>query len=322
MVVFIHAYILLASPEDSFGYALKTTISKGLCYMANPLFFMISGFFFYRKGEKITASGYFGMLKKKARTLGIPYLLISGMVLAFYGIFKITQFSGVWDILYQWIVNPIPFHLWYLRYLMLLCVISPLIYYVVKKAKYVYLVAILAAWFFLYYKIDWPLISVTFFSVGAFISIHKIEIPYYNNNKVLLSLAVFFWVFLSYLACIILNEHLFIMCLVRNLSIVCGLVAVWWLYDCFYSGIEKLTKSSILNYSFFIYLMHYPLLFFVKRFIMRKVTALSAADYYTPLSGYVSYFLAPLITITICILVGMALKRFVPPVYNIITGNR
>lgn len=321
MVIMIHNYFGILSPHGSWPYIMKTVISKGICYVANPLFFMISGFLFFRKKEELTPQGYGTMLRKKVRTLLFPYLLISALVIIIYAAFNISQFSNVGEVLRVWLAEPIPFHLWFLRYLMLLCLLSPLIYYLVKKGKYLYITVLLLAWLLLYHKIDWPLISITFFSVGAFISIHSIRIPYYNGNRVILAAFTFMWVFLAYLACIVLEEYEFAMSVVRNLSVACGLVSVWLLYDCFYKYIGWFSRSAIVTYSFFIYLMHKPLMLYVNKAIMR-IMALFTQTEYAVINGQVSYLLTPVLTIIICIMAGMFLNRYLTPVYKVVTGGR
>jgi hypothetical protein len=103
--------------------------------------------------------------------------------------------------------------------------------YLIKKTKYIYLIGILLAWFIFYSEVDWALISVTFFSVGAFIAIHGIQLPGFNKNYLLLISVILGWIFLSYIACIVYDDNFVIKCLIRNVAILCGLVAVWLLYD-------------------------------------------------------------------------------------------
>ncbi|MDH6309359.1 surface polysaccharide O-acyltransferase-like enzyme [Dysgonomonas sp. PFB1-18] len=321
MVIVIHNYFGILSPHGSWPYIMKTVISKGLCYVANPLFFMISGFFFFRKKEEFNPQGYSTMLRKKVRTLLIPYLLISALVITVYAAFNISQFSNAGEVLWVWLAEPIPFHLWFLRYLMLLCLLSPLVCYLVKNGKFLYIAVLLLAWLLLYHKIDWPLISLTFFSVGAFIAMHDIRIPYYNGNRILLAASTFLWVFFAYVACIVLEEHEFAMSVVRNLSIVCGLVSVWLLYDCFYKYIDWFARSSIITYSFFIYLMHKPLMLYVNKAVMRTMALFTKAEY-AVINGQVSYLLTPLITVVICAVTGIFLNRYLTPVYKVVTGGR
>ncbi|MFV0538056.1 MAG: acyltransferase family protein [Dysgonomonas sp.] len=317
LVVFIHNYFGNIPPTNTFSYIFQTTLSKGVCYVANPLFFIISGFLFFRKREVPSIKNYSEMLTKRLRTLAIPYLLTSLLVIIIYGLLGITKFTSITDVLKVWLVEPIPFQLWFLRYLMLLSIISPIIYYLIKKTKYIYIVVILLVWFFLYYKIDWALISLAFFSLGGFVSINGIQIPYYNKNHFLLSISIIGWVFLSYIACIVYEDDLIVQCLVRNIAIACGLVAVWLLYDILYKYINKWLDSDILSYSFFIYLFHLPLILFV-----RKALLIVVPGSHSFVGNNIIYIITPMVTIFFCIILGKLMKRFIPPVYNIFTGSR
>lgn len=317
LVVFIHNYFGSIPPEGSLSYILQTTFSKGVCYVANPLFFIISGFLFFRKQEAPSMITYRQMLLKKLKTLVVPYLIVSALLMDVYVLFDISEFTSFREILRVWLLDPIPFQLWFLRYLMLMFILSPVIYYLIKKTKYIYITALLLAWFIFYYKVDWLLVSLTFFSVGAFISINGIQIPNYNKNRVLLIVSVLLWIGLSYLACIRFADNLIVMCLLRNMSIISGLVAVWLLYDCFSRSVERFLKTGISTYSFFIYLFHLPLILFVRRLLV-----LFAVDSYSILINNLIYIITPILTVAICIVCGVLLKKYLSPIYNILTGNR
>lgn len=317
LVVFIHNYFGNIPSTDTFSYIFQTTLSKGVCYVANPLFFIISGFLFFRKQEIPSIKNYTEMLSKKIRTLAIPYMLTSALVLVIYIILKIDQYASITEVIRVWLIAPIPFQLWFLRYLILLCFISPLIYYLIKKVKYVYLTGIVLAWFVFYPQVDWALISITFFSVGAFVSINEIQMPYYNKNRILLSISIIGWIFLSYIACIIYDDNLVVKCLIRNVAILCGLVAVWLLYDILYKYINKWLDSDILSYSFFIYLFHLPLIIFVRKALMMVIP-----NSYSVIGADIVYILTPVVTVIVCVIIGTLMKRFIAPVYNIFTGSR
>jgi len=317
LVVFIHNYFGYIPSKDTFSYMWQTSFSKGICYIANPLFFIISGLLFFRKQEASTIKNYKVMLSKKLRTLAAPYLLTSALIIIIYWTANITEFTSFSEILKIWLVEPIPFQLWFLRYLMLLAIISPILYYLIKQAKYIYIIAILLIWLIFYYKVDWALISFTFFSVGAFISIHEIKIPDFNKNYLLLISTILGWILLSYIACIIYENNFIVKCLIRNIAIICGLISIWFLYDIMYKYISKWLNSDVLSYSFFIYLFHLPLIIYV-----RKALMVTIPSPYSILSSNIIYILTPIVTIIICIIAGKLLKRFIPPVYNIFTGSR
>ena len=316
LVVFIHNYFEVLPPEGSFSYILQTTFSKGICYVANSLFFIISGFLFFRKQEPPSIEGYIKMLSKKTYTLVLPYLLVSALILTTYISIGIASYANLQQIIKVWLIEPIPFQLWFLRYLMLMCILSPLIYFLIKRLKYIYIILVFLLWFIFYYKVDHLLVSLTFFSIGAFFSIHGIQLEYGRYNKFILIITTFVWLLFSYLACIVFDGNLFFMSILRNISVVCGLIAIWLLYDYFYAFFKKI-PSSISAYSFFIYLFHLPLILYVKKTIIKLIPDLDNS-----LNHNVSYLLTPILTVVICVIIGKLLKKYLSPVYKLLTGDR
>ena len=81
VVVLLHA---VGSPMDgreviSYHNGVYDTIrilfSEGFCRIAVPTFFLISGYLFFFKLEEWSTDIWFNKLKKRVRTLLIPYLL-------------------------------------------------------------------------------------------------------------------------------------------------------------------------------------------------------------------------------------------------------
>ena len=54
---------------------LRWIVSEEVAKIAVPLFFFISGFLFFYRSPSLTISDYVKKLKKRARTLLIPYIL-------------------------------------------------------------------------------------------------------------------------------------------------------------------------------------------------------------------------------------------------------
>src|SRR5665647_1106940 len=90
MVVFIHSInisdkivsgnIILAKGYSSF---IQTFISDGICLIAVPLFFVISGYLFFLNLEG-TLDEFHTKYKKRLKTLLVPYLFWSIGVLLFF----------------------------------------------------------------------------------------------------------------------------------------------------------------------------------------------------------------------------------------------
>lgn len=162
-----------------------------------PMFFIISGFLFFRSGI-FAKSIYIAKLRSRVNTLLIPYLLWN-VVGFFYFVIKhypplCTMFHGIaeidisfmnflkafWEFRFEGLGEvksmPIDFPLWYIRDLMVVVLFSPLIYKLVKNG--IVLVAVLG---FLWFVFDIELIGIEvtgvfFFSLGAYFAVNKIDI--------------------------------------------------------------------------------------------------------------------------------------------------
>lgn len=166
--------------------------------VAVPVFFFISGFLFFRGGE-LDNTAYASKLKRRLKTLLIPYFFWNALCVLqlclkslpmFHwentlNITPLTLLSAFWiyrgelvNAAHPLIIDPNEFYgpilgpLWYLRNLFLLCVFSPLIWWVIKRSRYAVTVIAGFFWFLsiLFIKEQWVVVmfeSVVFFSWGA-----------------------------------------------------------------------------------------------------------------------------------------------------------
>lgn len=189
-----------------------------LASLAVPLFFVISGFLFFRNTD-LTASHtplfrqYTTKLKSRARSLLLPYLVFN--ILAILGLIisklsegcTISQATEAWLGGTKWLhdfwdihqtgtsVNilgiskttayPINIPLWFMRDLMVLVVMSPLIYYAIRWMRWGWLILMTALtltgiW------LPWPGFGVTcclFFSIGAWFALTKRSLALWLNPR-------------------------------------------------------------------------------------------------------------------------------------------
>ena len=123
--------------------------------IAVPLFFFISGFLFFVGIEEFGRVEYWNKLIKRGRRLLVPYL--------FWGIFAIgiryiQHLLGEDDIAYlfdgwlKWIYyivwNPINYQLWFVRDLLIVVLLSPIIYFFIKRLNFLFVLVLGAGWLF------------------------------------------------------------------------------------------------------------------------------------------------------------------------------
>lgn len=149
LVVYIHARMLSDLPADvhiGVIYYIKA-ISLGVASTAVPIFMLFSGYllgFKYRK-EGCTFSSYKTILKKKARSLLIPYmiwnLLCLGIILVKHYFNSTTAVPTLWGTFYGFSENndsfltPADGPLWFVRNLMIFNIFSPIFYFVISSLK-------------------------------------------------------------------------------------------------------------------------------------------------------------------------------------------
>ena len=154
-----------------------------------PGFFFISGYLFF-----ISKKTYWQKIETRVHTLLVPYLLWNSMLLILY---FATYFIGYpqeingrniadyqlfdyirlfWDRGTYDKGNFVPLlcPLWYIRNLLIMSILSPIIFILIKYTRELFLFAIMAWWLFTYHNGFIPQ-TILFFSLGAYFSIYHIN---------------------------------------------------------------------------------------------------------------------------------------------------
>lgn len=326
LVLYIHSgfhdysHEILGMP---FNHYLQNFISEMIGRCAVPLFFTISGYLFFMKVEK-GINSIFTKMKKRVRTLLIPYVVAALFFPLFFLLIQIipgtdkfinggVDFSGksIWEIIVSVFFDngggsPMAFQLWFLRDLIMIVAISPIIYFVSKYIHPIIIIVILIA------------LSVTFFEIRFFYSLFWFVLGSLFLDKFP---KVSWWIHFAFLAlCLI---ELFVEGPLWNYFkipiVAVGLVSIWNLYDVIVGGnfsLKNYPKLTLFcGFTFFIYLFHEPVLN-----IIRKVLVIPFG--HNSFSFAFSYLLSPWVFVSIAIPVGIMLKKYLPCVYSFCTGNR
>lgn len=242
LVVFIHTaqsgaalrMIDYGNLKGSDVYDILTVIfSQTIATIAVPLFFVMSGYLFFINVKEWNKNEYVKKLKSRAKTLLIPYLAWNAIVLllaigrALYTYYTsgevdylLQQLTTVWGWLkpfwsqsyYGPVTNALgqeffitfPYNgpFWFIRDLIGMCLVSPLIYLIARYAK-IWGVIIL---YIALYTCIWIHIpgfgmeAFTYFTLGAYLGIHRknlvnlaqrAKIPFYILFAISLSLLLY-----------------------------------------------------------------------------------------------------------------------------------
>lgn len=339
-VVYIHSYnykdnflvpTTLISEGVNWGAGVEYFFSNALLRFSVPLFFIISGYLFFRNFESIKKS-YITKLKSRLFSLVIPYCLwafisaVLMLLLSYLDIFKSLDIinervlTGNY-ILLSCFIDPPAFQLWYLQQLIIFTLLSPLFYLAIKHTKGFILIPFGLLWLLdLNFVINSQ--ALFFFSIGAYIGIYGKERYFVKkDNPVFTTAVTVCWIALSAIITILAMLHLDIMGMkilrlfLYKCNEVCGVVAMWVLFDhLFKRMINKKIMVLASHYLFFIYAMHEPLLHLCYQLGLTG----SSSD----LSHILLYICMPISVIAICIISGMAVRKLSKPVYSLLTGGR
>lgn len=148
--------------------------------IAVPLFFIISGYLFFQKFDG-SFGAYKSKIKKRFSSLLIPYILWNLLAFFFYwsiGVAHSSDFlSSFWVVNYHSGHSPADGPLWFLRTLILLLPLSPLIYIVNKRRWFCWLSVVFYLLLFLNMGIfkQGTMIGFACFNLGGFFALSGIE---------------------------------------------------------------------------------------------------------------------------------------------------
>jgi surface polysaccharide O-acyltransferase-like enzyme len=334
MVVFLHSYNLdikqgsqLVLFDKDYNWLVQNFISNGITRIAVPLFFLISGFLFVYSSS-FTLEDYKVKVTRRLKTLVIPYLFWTLFGLLLYFVLQsIPQSQGFftkklikeYDFI-EWLNaifnEPIPYQLWFLKDLIVMVFLSPLIVFAVKKLKMLYLSIIFICWMLSQDTVFLTSEALFFFSAGMCLSVFKPESIALKSKKTYLMLLVWFLILTTKTILPLFETNELLKSIFLKASILIGIVALWGFLDRF---TNRLATNKVflygMTFSFFIYLFHEPLLTIVKK-------ALFAALSFTSFTSLIIYLVAPIITILLCVFVGVIFKALAKSLYLFSTGGR
>lgn len=312
-----------------------------------PIYFFISGFVFFL-GIELTKETYIRKLKNRMKTLLIPYI-IWNVAAVFIMLFKrLPCFSSLAPNLHKgqldfslsailetfWdaskgiftntviettnVIYPQNVPLWFVRDLMTVVLCTPVLYWLLKRTRYYFVLALGTLWFVLAYydlgHINQLLTAFFFFTWGAYMSVNKKDMlqefgRFFNASILLYPLLALLYV---------LSVHYFpeASATIKRLNVFVGLFFAYniaaWLLKRNACKVSPLLASS----SFFIYVAHSLIcgdLMKILVFIFRPTNDWGLLFIQTS---------AVIVTVTSLLLVFYLLRRYVPSFLKVIAGRK
>ncbi|MEI6435949.1 MAG: acyltransferase, partial [Bacteroidota bacterium] len=352
LLVFVHGYNLhdrymqpWTMPDDGLTFTSFTEyfLANGIFRFRIPMLFIISGFLFALHDRR----PYRERTKKRLRTLLLPYLLWSAIGFAFTWFLEYFPYTRdlvagsnvvriddhrallhdyTWyEMLEKWILNPVPYQLWFIRVLLIYNVAYPVIRWCVTNR--------IARWFhfsvaFLMWlgTMNFGFIEgegLLFFSLGVLMqkSGFNIDVPQRWLKPAPWGFVFIFFAalktVLAFTAQPYLGNDIFpILIILHKLMIFSGLVAAWFGCNGLVDWCMKRPWFVWLSaFSFIIYAFHTPL-------IAYSIDAVFSLVNHLPGYRIFTFAFLPLIVIAAAVGIGAFLRRVAPGFYGILTGGR
>lgn len=347
LLVYVHGYNLENTYLQPWG-----TVSEPLTPTSFFEYFTANGLFRFRIPILFSISGYlfalgdsqpFGIrIKKRARTLLLPYVIWSavGLLLTFLFqqhpfLLKMVQNAQLdqlgdnrpyremsWtSLLERLFLVPISFQLWFIRCLFMYNLLYPVLRWLAIQRTAIWFSIAVFLWLttFGIHFVEGE--GLLFFSLGIWMQKRNFNLE--QPPRWLLPQRVVI-VFLA--SCIIktilafqLHDSVFsfiLLSLLHKTAVFAGMVSCWYGADALVKWLMlKSWFQWISGFSFIIYAFHVPLINYASQI---------AQYYFQDLPGHriLIYLLLPLAIICICVLLGALLRKSVPRVYAILTGGR
>lgn len=295
-------------------YVFTIIIAQILARVAVPSFFLISGYLYFINIIDMDKNIYLSKTRKRFFTLFIPYVFwnILGGIYFILLEGNVSQNFEEKHFLFWLFLKPADFPLWFVRDLIIFSLFTPIFYILIKYFKYMGLIMLgFIFLFFPYCGIAWMSISsLFFFYFGAYCGFYKINIGNVGQSIK--------WGF--YIVTIILIVTNFIFYGYKNLYLTNTylLIGVFSLIFLVYDLIDKnrLHNISLLtSASFFIYAIH-----------RLGITGISKTCLFFLPNNYwglsIKFFISPLITAILCLILYVFLKKFTPKFLSVITGGK
>lgn len=329
---------------------VRTFFSYVAPTLAVPLFFFFSGFLFFRKVEQWSASLWLTKLRKRFRTLLVPYVLWN--LLSFAGFWAIHFLPGRpwrewpqsladcfadrggWHIFWNshdigrdsinWLgltvfhpTAPIDVPLWFVRDLMVMVLLAPVVHFLLRRLGG-WLPLLLGA---LYVMVLWPpveglsLSAVFFFTVGAWMGLTRRNLVVEAGRMRTVSYVVTPLLLLALM--LLQGAPVRLGSLLTPLYVISGSCALVNVAAASVRRFPLLVPRVCSQSSFFIYAAHTLLLLKLMGALAARLFPGEAPAFYL-----LRYFATPLLTVAVCVGVYALLRAVAPRLLSLFTGDR
>lgn len=329
MVVVIHSRMISGHPVEVDNWVLNfmRMMSLGISSVAVPIFMLFSGYLLcakYSNGHSIIAT-YTDLLKKKSRTLLLPYLIWNVIGWAYIALRHHFNADVYVPNLLEALVSipmggdslgyPADGPLWFVRDLIIFNIISPLLFWIMNKMGKWGFVCVTAYYLFYTLLPYEPLGSIKTFLLGmvlCYIDLRKLEVR--RAFVWIPTICLFMYLTYplgggNYLYDEVTLMPLFILLFAWSMYLLSGT----------YNDSTKQKLNDLSKYSFFIYASHGM----YANLMTKTITAvLCKVHIGYSASLFFGYVATPIIIISVSILICRIMIKYCPPLYIALCGGR
>lgn len=332
---------LIGSGHAPFYQWLSQLLSGVMSHVAVAVFFIISGFLFFRSSGRLPLplSFYGTKWSRRVRTLLVPYVMWNLLILAIYwllqtwfpamthGVARPVSDYGFRDVLYSlWDMTLVDPHadghfpvctpMWFVRDLMVVMLCAPVLHWLVSRLRWLPVALLGVAWVLVRGN-EWPglgLMALFFFTLGAWRAIDDVPLLVVKGGKQV-ALLVVLWGLTAALS-VHFPDGSWGASLAFSVSMLLGVLAVLGIARWCHNHVAWTWPQWMAKSTFFIYGYHgIALLVFRRKFLGLL-----------PLHGDATITLTYLLLMPAVVLVGCVLatllRRIAPHINSLLTGTR
>ncbi len=315
-IVWIHNYPVMPLEKNSGEIPGEIIIrinqmKDNLLASAVPMYFLISSFLFFNnyenKGIRKVATRFF--------SLGVPFVLWN--IVAYFTVVLFSMIKGAdidapnTNILIS-VINSTCSPLWFLRYLLILVILSPVLYVLIRKKKHAicFLGAVIVCSLIFSDNIPiFPNYYLPVWVIGGIMAIHYkndfLKETRIGKEKTIMLLLT--CVIVVIVSCIDVYKYDIILHIYQLITP----LIYWMVMDCFSF---KWINHTYMNCSLFIYVTHFN--------INRLILGLADGVVVNWWQTYLLYLLLPVCVITTIVGLGMIWMKLAPKTWKIVNGGR
>ncbi len=329
LIIMLHCYstVNLSGNHETY-FKIVYPFALWLGETGVPGFFFISGYLFF-----LSKKSYQQKISTRVNTLLIPYILWNSLLLAFYLILLALghpqDINGKSMAAYTFIdylrlfwdrgtsfdngnFVPLLCPLWYIRNLLIVSILSPLFFYIVRYTREAFLL-IATAWWLMTYHNAFIQQTILFFSLGAYFFIFGINpLQKIHERK---RLVIFLFIIFS--VSDVVSHTIYVTPVnlqIHRLSLILNIPAFLLLAE--YCIQRHITNQMLPKAAFIVFCVHYPIVV-----VLRKL----CVSYYSDAPSVIHillYFACVIVATLLSISFYLFLNKFLPNVKNVLSGNR